>query len=447
MANVTVLGAGSTTVTIALSSQQVADAAQIAINAVNKNTALGIVDQQTWSGTGTLPAPQNILGGAIISTPGDVGALTSQYISVAVNAIGRSTVIGPQNFNSTVVAGDGSNLTYGNLSSNGQIFFGDSQSALINFGGNANLTTDAGDYVVITKAGSSSNILAGNGALVLTSDLGGGSGSNKIDLAAGAKASVIAAGNSTVPITVNAATGNDLFFVNNGAGSGIINPGGANVTIVGNSADLGGRTTLFGGTGSVVVSNGQGEFTGSTAGKNLMFSSTVAGSATLTGGGSGDQLFALGKGQQLIAGAGSETLVGRNEFTTGPSTYIVGNGFATVFGGTQGGNLYLFSGLGSGLIDGRDETAGGPIVRNTYQEFGSNPGGTHLIGDFVTGTDVLVTNGSDFAVTFFTAGQGGSPFGANAGTEVKLTNGTTYLFFDTGSDGKQDIFAADIFKA
>ena len=114
MANVTVLGAGGATVTIALSSGQNAAAAQIAVNSVNSLNS--IVDQQTWSGTGTLPAPGNILGGAIISTPGNVGALSSPYISVAVNAAGKSTVIGPQNAQFTVVAGDGSNLTYGNQS-------------------------------------------------------------------------------------------------------------------------------------------------------------------------------------------------------------------------------------------------------------------------------------------------------------------------------------------
>lgn len=445
MANVTVLGAGGATVTIALSSAQNAAAAQAAVDSVNKNTANGIVDQQTWSGTGTLPAPANILAGAILTTPGDLGGLTSQYISVAVNAVGNSTVIGPQNAQSTVVAGDGANLTYGNQSAHGKIFFGDSQSTLINYGGTANLTTDAGDYVVLTKTGTASNVTAGNGALILTSDLGGSQGANTIGLNAGAKASVVAGGNSTVAVTVNAA-GGDLFFVNQGAGSGVINPGNGNVTVVGNATDLGGRTTLFGGANAVVVSNGQGEFTGGTAGNNMMFSSTVAGSATLTGGGSNDLLYSLGKDNLLIAGAGSETLVARSAISNEANRFIVGNGFATVFGGGQGGNTYYFSGLGSGLIDGRDETAPGVATQNTYQEFGSNPGGTHLIGDFVTGVDKLITNGSDFTVKFFTAGETGSPFGSAAGTQVLLANGTTYDFFDTGSDGKQDIFASDISK-
>ena len=54
MANVTVLGAGGATVTISLSSADNAAAAQTAVNFVNKLTTSGIVDQQVWSGVGTL---------------------------------------------------------------------------------------------------------------------------------------------------------------------------------------------------------------------------------------------------------------------------------------------------------------------------------------------------------------------------------------------------------
>ena len=130
MANVTVLGAGGATVTISLSSADNAAAAQTAVNFVNNLTTSKLVDQQTWSGIGTLPAPQNLLGGAIISKAGNVGALSAQYVSVTVNTAGDNTVIGPQNFNSTVVAGDSSNLTYGNQSQDSQIFFGNGNNVL-----------------------------------------------------------------------------------------------------------------------------------------------------------------------------------------------------------------------------------------------------------------------------------------------------------------------------
>ena len=439
MPDVTVLGAGGATVTIVLSSAQNAAAAQLAINVVNTQTANGIVDQITWSGSGTMPTPNNLLGGAIISTLGDAGALTAQYISTVVNAIeGNSTVIGPLNARSTVVSGDGSNLTYGNQSNNGQVFFGDSNSNLINFRGTAFASTGKGNYIALTNEGAISNIRAGNGATLLTSDISGKSGTTSINLEAGAKATVIAAGASTVPANVTATTG-ELFFASFDAGSAIINHGAAKTTVVG-AAGATGRVTLFGGSAAVVVANGQGEFTGGTDGGNLMFTSTVAGSATLTGGGGNDVLFDLGTGNLLISGQGASTLVG--VFGTGPSRYLVGSGFTTVFGGGAGENTYLFAGLGSGLIDGRQESTV-TATTNTYWDF-AQPGGTHLLGDFLTNTDILLANaGVTATITFFTAGQNGSPFGSAAGTSVVLSNGTKYQFFDTGADGKQDFFQSD----
>lgn len=455
MPDVTVLGAGGATVTIALTSAQNAAAAQTALIGVSKLADSGTLEQITWSGTGTLPAPSGLLGGAIISTPGDAGALLPQYVSAIVTAAGNSTLIGPQNSNSTVVAGDGANLTYGNVSQNGQIFFGNSNSSLLNFNGTANAATDDGNYVVLTAAGATSNINAGTGGLILTSDIGGASGNNVVNTGDG-NVTVIAAGASTVPVTVNA-TGGELFVVNNAAGSAIINPGAANVTVVGNATDLGGRTTLFGGSGSVVVANGQGSFTGGAAGGNVMFSSTVAGSATLQGGGAaasgtipgtpGDFLIASGQNQLLIAGAGNATLFARGADATGGSTFLGGAGFSTVFGFGQGGNTYLFAGAGSALVDSRDESAGGPASTNIFQDF-AQPGGTHFISDFATGVDQFQLTG-DFTLNFFAANQVGNPFGdtsADAVTELLLANGTKYYFFDTNSDGVQDVNVSDITK-
>ena len=440
MANVTVLGAGGATVTITLSSDQNAAAAQSAINFVNKLTANGIVDQRTWAGSGTLPAPANLLSGVIVSTAGDVGGTAVQDISIAVNAPGNSTVIGSQNANVTVVSGDGSNFTYGNQSQGGKVFFGDSNSTLVNFAGNTDLTVGKGNYVLITDQGAITRVQPVADALILTSDFGGKSGKNIIDVSG--KATVFASGNSLSAATINASAG-ELFLVNQALGSAFVQVGNANVTVVGNATNLGGRSTVLGGAGKLTVASGQGEFTGGKAGGNLMFTSTVAGSATLIGGGSGDQLFAMGSGNLLIAGAGNETLSARNP-GAGDNRFVVGNGFTTVFGAGQGGNTYFFSGLGSGLIEGRDEAAAGPATQNTYQDLNS-PGGIHLVGDFLTGVDqLLIPTGTTAVVSFFTAGQSGSPFGSAAGTEVKVSTGTTYQFFDTSADGKQDIFSSDI---
>jgi serralysin len=453
MPDVTVLGAGGATVTIALTSAQNAAAAQVALIGVSKLVQAGVLEQQVWSGTGTIPAPGALLGGAIISTPGDVGALTPQFTSAVVNAQGNTTLIGAVNAQTTVVGGDGANLVYGNNSSNGFITFGASNSALVNFAGTADARTDQGNYVVLTGAGATSNVNAGSGGLIVTGGIAGNAGSTTVNTGTG-NVTVFAAGASTVPVTVNASAGN-LFLVNQNAGSAIINPGAANVTVVGNATDLGGRTTLFGGSGSVVIANGQGAFTGGAAGGNVMFSSTVAGSATLQGGGAaasgtipgtpGDWLIARGENQLLIAGAGNATLFARTADATGGSTFLAGAGFSTVFGHGQGGNTFLFAGAGSALVDARDGT--GTATANIFRDF-AQPGGKHFIADFTTGVDQFQLTG-DFTLNFFTANQVGNPFGdtsANAVTQLSLTNGTTYYFFDTNNDGVQDVNVSDITK-
>ena len=455
MANVTVLGAGGATVTISLSSADNAAAAQTAANVVNKLTLSGIVDQQTWSGSGTLPAPGNVLGGAIVSTAGNVGALSAQYISLAVNAPGNSTVIGSSNFLSTVISGDSSNLTYGNLAPNGEIYLGNGKNVMLNFQGNAKVAMTDGTLIAETDSDASTTLNLAGAITVLTSDLVGQSGKNTINLAAGSKATVLVAGASTIPATVNAASGS-LFVVSYDKGSAVINPGAANVTVVGalstgstvTGADYGGRVTLFGGTGSVVVANGQGEFTGGSAGKNVMFTSTVAGSATLIGGGGGDQLFALGSGQLIIAGAGKSTLSGL--IASGPNSFVVGNGFTTVFGGGGGGNNFIFSGLGSAEVDGRTFALPGKEVQNSYfnsdTDGNDKTGGTFFISDFVTGVDKLLIAKADTAtVTYFAPGAVGSPLLSIGGTQVVVSSGTTYNFFESGALG-QDIFATDIQK-
>jgi hypothetical protein len=449
MANVTVLGASGATVTIALTSGDNAGAAQTAAEFINSINTFGILDQQTWSGSGTLPAPSNLLGGALITTPGDVGALSAQYVSVMVNAKGDSTVVGPQNSAATVIAGDGSDLTFLNLSQTAQVFFGANDGTLINQGGVANMRSEAGAHVVLTGEGATTNTFAGDG-LILFSDIGGKSGAATANITAGTKnATVIASGDSTVPVTINAIDGGFVALAD-GKANMIVNPGQANATVIGTNLPGAGSTTLFSGTGSVVVADGRGEYTGGKAGDNVMFTGTVAGSATLTGGGDGDLLFAAGSDQLLIAGGGSSTLVGRwteegVDQSTGGHRFLVGAGFTTVFGAQAGGNTFLFAGLGSALVEGRDEAASGQ-VQNVYFDFTAF-GGTHLIADFEAGLDKLQYAGTaDATIDFFAANAVDSPFGVQAGTRVVTPGGTTFLFFDTNADGIQDITSSDIVK-
>ncbi len=454
MANVTVLGAGGATVTIELTSADNAQVAQAALIPISKQVAAGNLDQFTFSGTGTVPAPTNFLGGLIIDKAGDAGAINAQYISAVVTAVGKSTIVGPINNKSAVVAGDGADLTYLNSGSNANVTFGNASNFFIGAAGSsANVQVDKGGTVVQSDKGSNTTISAADGSLSLIY----GDGNTHVNLRDGAAAVVAVQGASTVPVTVTGGASGDLQYLAIG-GRGLINPGGANVTVFGNVGS--GTASVFGSsasidgnlvtapafTGKLTVVEGQGYFQGGTGGGNMLFTSTITGSATLQGGGDGDQLFSRGAGQVLIAGAGAETLTGFTvDELVGGSTFFGGGGNATIFGNTGGGNIF---GLGAGisLIDGRDETRDvGPLSANTF--FDASAGGTHLVSDFVSGTDTLnlsLTGATATSIDFFTAGQSGSPFGADAGTKVTLSSGTTIFFFDTGKDGIQDFKATDI---
>lgn len=449
MADVTVLGAGGSTVTIALNSTENAAAAQTALKFVSKQVDNGILDQFTYPGTGTVPAPSNLLGGLIISgtTDQNAGALVSQYVSAVVNSTGKTTIVGTSNSNATVVAGDGSALTYLNLASNAKIFLGAGnhfvQQSTVTAGAQINIDKGA-TYIDAKIAGTNTTINAFDKSLTLIE----AGGNVKVNVQSGSQI-VAVQGNSTVPVTVTGTSGS-LEYLALG-GKAIINPGAANVTVFGNvgkgtatvfgtSAVIDGKTvTAEAFTGKLTLVDGQGYFIGGTGGGNRLFTSTVTGSATLQGGGTGDLLFSRGAGQVLIAGAGAETLTGFVvDASVGGSTFFSGGGDATIFGNTGGGNIF---GLGAGLslIDGRDEgaitKAGlGTGKANTF--FDAAPGGTHLVSDFVSGLDTFnlsISTGAQSVASlkFFNTGDAGSPFTKGAGTELKLSGGTTILFFDT----------------
>lgn len=468
MANVTVLGAGGSTVTIGLSSAENAIAAQLAANTINKLVTGGVLDQVTYAGTGTLPAPAGLLGGLIVTGSGanDVGAQVPQYVASVVNSSGPTTIVGTQNALSTVIAGSGG-LTYLNQSKNGSIFLGGGSNGVFNaaVGAAATLGLDGNAVIGVMAgvAGTSMNITAHDRSLTLIND----PGENKFAVTAQADASIVVAvqGSGTVAATVVGAGASEIEYLAIG-GSAFINPGAGNATIYGNVGS--GTTTVFGGalrlrfdgnkeesvdlgpafTGRLTVVNGRGYFQGGAAGGNIMSTDTVPGSATLVGGGTGDLLFSQASGSYLVAGAGSSTLSGFGlSATVGGGSFFTGFGNATVFGNSGGGNLF---GLGGGLsvVDGRNEAqivaeGGVPIdgvvsgVPNQYF-VAAETGGGHGISDFISGVDQFlmgftrgVTHQDLSSLTFYTAGQSGSPFGTGSGTRMILTGGTIVDFFNS----------------
>jgi hypothetical protein len=228
-----------------------------------------------------------------------------------------------------------------------------------------------------------------------------------------------------------------------GSASALINPGSHNVTVFGYD-NSNGASTLFGGSGSHMVVDASGLYFGGSAGGNQMYSSTVAGSATLRAGSSkgtdSDFLAAGGSGQTLDAGAGNALLLATKAFdATGGSTFIVG-AQATVVGYELGGNKFRISGKHDTSFDGRDPNAVGTQLGNQYFDLGTT-GGQMFVNDFTTGLDTFQVS-SNFTITFFQAELFSGKFEL---TQLAVAGGATYLFFDSTPDG-QDIFNSDVTK-
>ncbi len=447
MADVTVLGAGGATVTIALSSAQVSTAAQFAVNKVNSLTALDLVDVQTQTGAGTLPALTNSLGAVVFNGTGFSGLTGDSYRLIAATGTGANAVLSGRNPATTVVVGDNANLTYANVSSNADVFIGKNNSAIVNFEGKVTASTADGTHLIASAIGTKTTVNVGVGGTLNIRDVGGlGLGATTVN-ALGSSTINAFATSATLPGLVNmtlksgnVAIGLGAIPGGSGGASAIINPGAANVTIVGNVAA---SATLFGGTGSVAVDGVMGNFTGGSAGGNLMRTSTVSGSTTLTGGGTvgtpGDALNAQGANQTLNAGVGNTTLAAVTaNGATGGSTFNVGIGISTVFGFEGGGNTVNFGDTGTSQVLGRNGATTGSA--NLYNDVGS--GGQFTIHDFTTGLDTLSVKNA-FSITFFALTDPANATGSEV-TLLQVVGGGSYTFFDATPDGVQNIFNTDV---
>ena len=171
-----------------------------------------------------------------------------------------------------------------------------STAAQIVAGDGANLITTAqagsGTYLINTGAGNDTvGVYAGSTVV------NAGTGTNLIVLGGTASAGnsfVFSEGyDSVVGNTVVGGGGTDTVDV--GSGQTTINPGSSNFFIFGGVSAVNTMTYLAG-TGSATVAAGLGAstVTGGLAGKNLLIGGLSLGGTVLSGGGSGDQLLAVG---------------------------------------------------------------------------------------------------------------------------------------------------------
>ncbi len=476
MANVTVLGTGGSTVNIPFASADNAAAAQAALNSVNRFIALG-ADDVVDIPSGTAPLPP--ASGDFAATVGEIGQLNGS--AQGQLPIGYTTLI---NTSSNLVAYAGAeDTTLVESGGNGIFFYANTAlNARVFLGGGVNDVFNAFDGTSMTVNVDGPTSPGGAGAAIID----GAYGSTTVNLFDGGLADVLQGdvsviaqpGTTVVEVSAPSAGSTDVVTVSGMAGS-LINyiPGGGNAFITPGAADvivlgstLGGSETLFGGTavvngqtltgpaftGKATVAGGTGYFQGGSAGGNLLISSSVAGAATLVGGGNGDLIGAYGANDLLIAGVGNETLTGG----LGSTSSLPGSGLTFVTGdasaqdlvvGDGGGNDTIKLGSGSATIGLGHMTAAGNgftdvVSGNTIVEQAGISGGNVTVNAFlpqaigfaasdvvslnsgvtaqlaVVGGDTVATLSDGTKITF--SGVNGTP---NSGSGLSITNHGSFL--------------------
>ncbi len=380
----------------------------------------------------------------------------------------------------------------------------------INVGGYAAVVVqDTGGQVTLTGGTNGQTVLGSDGGLSYTSTAGSatvvaGGGANYVSLAGTAGGEVdLGPGNDTVlggdgPTTIEAGAGSNSIVAGAGAthvvstGQDTVQAGSGSVTVLGSNTTPesllyignggGARDSVDGGIGSVTVyAAGGGQFTGGSAGSNVLITGTTSSSVTLTGGGNNDYLEGDAPGALLVAGNGLETLVAKVDGDTlagsanstasaqfqlyGADTVNLGSGAASIGFATQNGSAVVNGGSGNLLFvgseaastvnagGGRDTiyanggggtfqsgTAGGSIIIGGTSAVTATGNGVndYLEGNATVGGDTLISNnagqtlvakvsgdtlvGGGFAATYDIIGTDTVSLGSGAAT-VNLAEG------------------------
>jgi hypothetical protein len=427
---VTLPGASGTSVSIVFNSSQVAS---LASNSTND--ALALLAQPTVPGLGALfqiynnsgttaPNP-TYLGGLVISgTGGYFGLLPSGYLTVTDNATGQVVAVNVTTQDTTVYSATGG-LAYGNVSGNNTVFlaggantiqeeFATSASTVyldspVNDWHNGKVTGIdplLGSATVYAQGGSGVEVFANAGQAVVNVNASAGD----VNLVGISNADTIA-GTTTSTVTVNATAAGSIVDIAAFGGPAVINPGAANILILAGGS---GTETLNAGTGSVTVSSGpKGIFYGGSAGGNLLQSSTVAGSTTLFGGGSGDQLFAFASRTVLNAGPGNETFATNGAASVSGVIFNLGGEASsssdTLYGSAGGADTV---GLGAGTNAVNLYGAGAHSVSLAAAA------GTDTLTGFKPGHDIFKLGTASVTSNVYAAGN----------TSITLSDGTHLTF-------------------
>jgi Ca2+-binding RTX toxin-like protein len=355
-----------------------------------------------------------------VSVTGTV-SLPAAYPVLYDGTVNATTVIGGGGDNQGVVAASGGldfdfnggsgiiytgNTPVGDVAATGDTIFLDGAGTNI-------VAAGEGDDTIVASAGTN-YIADGAGANQIFVDGGsnliGSEGNDQIVMGTGSAA---ASGAATISLSGSTSVfgGSGALLLLNGAGTTDLFPQTDSLTGV---TDNTGSVTVFGGTGG-------GVYYGGTDGDNIMLAGTQA--TSLIGGGAGDVLYAFGAGNDVLdANGASAALIG--SAGTGDNTYFAGTSDAFIAGG-GGADTYVAGTGDSTMISG----AGA----DQYDFTNGEAGGVDVIYGFKVGTDQVNLFGYDtdsVSAAVNALAQSVSNTGGGS-TYVTLADHTTIYFLDT----------------
>ena len=333
MANVTVVGGHGETVTIPFTNANNAVQAQHLLSGLTS-----FVDYTIGS---PLP-PANTTGAAVLIGPEieDVLIMLPAGYTTAVNAtLGPVSILGAGGIGQMILSGGG-DLTYNTGGGTGTVITGDGNNLI----GTPVSGNPSGSFSITTGTGNDT-IIAATGANTVSAGAG-----NNFTFTGNGTDTVNSSGTDTISGVGGAAGSQDTVFQT--SGTILIGSFAKNLLFVGSNA----AATVLAGSGSYTVNGGQGAnlIAGGTAGNNFLGGGTGSVGSTIFGGGNGDVILARGSGtNEVIAGAGNETLTGAN--STGSNIFFTGLGanagtaVDSITGGP--GNDVYFAGSGQSTIN------------------------------------------------------------------------------------------------
>ena len=397
-------------------------------------------DGRTLTFSGTLDQVNADLG-LLSYLSGSAGSDTVTVTATDIAGNTKSASFGVSVLGSSAARGDPTKAVYVQSTSVGQ-------SATLSGGNQIYAASDETDSV--TASGTASTVTGGATGSVLTLVQDGGS----YQYSNGGGAATIVANSAAGTISGGAAGSTLVAFLNDqttsyvgGFGNDEIIGGSGAMTVTGGQ---GGSLTVFGGAGTLDFQGG--DFHGSQAKETVVGGTgaatihAAASGGAYFGGSGGSQMFAAGAGtfligavsgdvltasafggDELVAGAGNETLNGGGSrwenvmfggsgsdtvmLGAGQDTYVGGSGAATIQMGS--GSAALFAGTGAEVFN---FTAS---LTNPSSSLGTGVPGSDMISGFRVGVDHLQLSGG-LAVTGYASGSGMTSLQLSDGTQIHL---------------------------